>query len=129
MSQWFIWWGRHLGGREQFGTDLQKDTWLALAEASPESFAAMAEQAKKSKSIELGESGSGEGGASDSDATPSVNPKISQNSRLKSPNIYDARFLAVGASVGGRFLRKPRRWRGGGGGGGADSPSRNRSVP
>jgi hypothetical protein len=50
----------------------QKDTWLALAEASPESFAAMAEQAKKTKSIELGESGSGEGGASDSDATPSV---------------------------------------------------------
>ena len=48
-----------------------KATWLALAEAAPEQFAAMAEQAKTVKAIELGEKGS-----SDEGTEPTADPSV-----------------------------------------------------
>ena len=47
----------------------QKDAWTKLAEASPESFAVFAENAKKTKAIELGETGSASVSASVSEAS------------------------------------------------------------
>jgi len=50
----------------------QKGTWLALAEAAPEQFDAMAEAAKQHKVIDLGEHGASGGNEGSAYANPSV---------------------------------------------------------
>ena len=58
----------------------QKDTWLALAEAAPEQFDAMAETAKQHKVIDLGEHGSSDGG---SESTKPADVELAEKTRAR----------------------------------------------
>ena len=58
----------------------QKDTWLALAEAAPEQFDAMAETAKQHKVIDLGEHGSSDGG---SESTKAADVELAEKTRAR----------------------------------------------
>jgi hypothetical protein len=73
----------------------QKDTWLKLAEDSPASFDAMAEQAKHAKSIELGETG--DGAKPESDLTPDeqLDAKAREIAKTRNVGLAEATDLAL----------------------------------
>ncbi len=73
----------------------QKDTWLQLAEDSPASFDAMAEQAKHAKSIELGETGDGSKPESEVSPAEAIALKASEISETRKVDLAEATDIAL----------------------------------
>ena len=73
----------------------QKETWLKLAESAPESFDAMAEQAKHAKSIELGETGDGSKPETEVSPSEAIALKASEISETRKVDLAEATDLAL----------------------------------
>ena len=73
----------------------QKDTWLKLAEDSPASFDAMAEQAKHAKSIELGETGDGAKPETEVSPAEAIAIKATEISKTRKVDLAEATDIAL----------------------------------
>ena len=89
----------------------QKSTWLALAEAAPEQFDAMAETAKQHKVIDLGEHGASGGNEGSAYANPSVELAEKSKARAAKGGTSYAEAERLELSENSDLAMRYREWR------------------